>query len=110
MTARRCHAPVEGLADLAQHKDLVGSASAQGPKNAFPVRRQGNHLGSDKFGHESPRIDSLNIALAISAGSNPLLCSLVFQRRLNLLWTDFDGNDSVKRKILRSEQERESWS
>src|SRR5580704_19773125 len=110
MTARRCHAPVERLANLAHHKDLVGSASAQGPKNGFPVRRQGNHLGSDKFGHESPRINSLNIALAISAGSNPLLCSLAFQRRLILLGQTFDGNNGVKQKILVSERERESWA
>src|ERR1700760_2673836 len=82
MTARGCHAPVERLADLAHHKDLVGSASAQGPKNGFPVRRQGNHLGSDKLGHESPRIVSLNLAIAIGAGGSSLLCSLAFQRRL----------------------------
>jgi hypothetical protein len=74
------------------------------------VRRQGNHLGSDQFRHESPRINSLKLAIAISAGGNYLLCSLAFQRRLILLGHTFVGNHSVKQKILRSEQERESWS
>jgi hypothetical protein len=110
MTAGRCHAPIERLTDLAHHKELVRGISAQGPKNGVPVRRQGNHLGSDQFGHESPRINSLNVAITISAGGNSLLCSLAFQLRLMLLGHTFVGNDSVKRKILRSEQERESWS
>jgi hypothetical protein len=110
MTAGRCHAPIERLTDLGHHKELVQRMPAQRPKNGFPVRWQGNHLGSDKFGHESPRIDSLNIALAISAGSNPLLCSLAFQRRLILLGQTFDGNNGVKQKILGSGRERESWA
>jgi hypothetical protein len=74
------------------------------------VRRQGNHLGSDQFGHERPRIDGLNVAIAISAGGNSLLCFSAFQLRLILLGHTFVGNNSVKRKILRSEQERDSWS
>ena len=75
MTAGRCHAPIERLTDLAHHKELIRRISAQGPKNGVPVRRQGNHLGSDQFGHESPRINSLNVAITISAGGNSLLCS-----------------------------------
>ena len=110
MAAGRCHAPIERLTDLAHHKGLVRGISAQGPKNGVPVRRQGNHLGSDQFGHESPRIIGLNVTITIRAGGNSLLCSLAFQLRLILLGHTFVGNDSVKRKILRSEQERESWS
>lgn len=110
MTAGRCHASIERLTDLAHHKELVRGISAQGPKNGVPVRRQGNHLGSDQFGHESPRINGLNVAITTSAGGNSLLCSLAFQLRLILLGHTFVGNDIVKRKILRSEQERESWS
>src|ERR1700734_2301480 len=110
MAAGRCHAPIERLTDLAHHKELVRGISAQGPKNGVPVRRQGNHLGSDQFGHESPRINSLNVAITISAGGNILLCSLAFQMRLVRLDTLLLENDSVKRKILRSEQERESRS
>jgi hypothetical protein len=110
MAAGRCHAPIERLTDLAHYKELVRGISAQGRKNGVPVRRQGNPLGSDQFGHESPRINSLNGAITISAGGNSLLCSLAFQLSLILLGHTFVGNDSVKRKILRSEQERESWS
>jgi hypothetical protein len=44
----------------------------------------------------------VNIAITISAGGNSLLCSLAFQRRLILLGQTFDGNNSVKQKILGS--------
>jgi hypothetical protein len=84
MTAGRCHAPIERLTDLAHHKELVRGISAQGPKNGVPARRQGNHLGSDQFGHESPRIGGLNVAIAIRVGDYSLLRSLAFQLRLML--------------------------
>src|ERR1700738_4227522 len=102
MTAGRCHAPIERLTDLAHHKELVRGISAQGPKNGVPVWRQGNHLDSDQLGHESPRINSLNVAIAISARGNSLLCSLAFQLRLILLGHTFVGNDTGTRKILRA--------
>jgi hypothetical protein len=108
MTAGGCHAPIERLTDLAHHKEPVRGISAQGPKNGVPVRRQGNHLGSDQFRHASPRINSLNLAIPISAGGNSLLYSLAFQWRLILLGHTFVGTASNKN--LRSEQERESGS
>ena len=70
MTAGRCHAPIERLADLAHDIEPVRGISAQWPKNRVPVRRQGNHLGSDQFRHESPGINSLSLAIAIGAGGD----------------------------------------
>src|ERR1700722_11481050 len=106
MTAGRCHAPIERLTDLGHHKELVQRMSAQRPKNRVPARRQGNHRGADQFRDESPRIDSLNLAIAISAGGSSLLCSLAFQRRLICLDILLLGI-TAKQEILGRKQERD---
>jgi len=77
---------------------------------ASPVRRQGNHLGSDQFGQREPRSQQPERRDHDQRRRQFSSVSLAFQLRLILLGHTFVGNDRVKRKILRSEQERESWS